>query len=370
AVLTPYATAPTHASLQRESFAEIDPANFAIAHDLLGRAFLQNLAFMDDVGPVDDVERIAHIVIGDQNADTAILQMTNQIADVVHRDGVDAGQRLVEQDVGWMGRKAARDFHAPALTTRQRDRRRVPHMRHAELRHQFLDHSLKARRIAFHQFGGGADILFRGEATEDGRFLRQVADAHAGAPIHRHGRNVVAVKLDGAVVHRDQSSDHVECGRLARAVGTKQADDFTAAQCQTHGAHHGTLLEALPDFGDDETTLALNNANRHVAVTFGRQGLGTVFGCHGKNCAFSDLRNCEGYLAGDLPLVCDWGGVADLPFCWGVKTPCTRPPGAPLAVSWALPVSMFITRWVPRMTFFSFVRTTLPSKVMFLVFRS
>ncbi len=82
-----------------------------------------HLAFMDDVGAVDDVERLAHIVIGDQHADPAILQMLHQIADVVDGDRIDAGERLVEQDVGRMRGEGARDLDAPALAARERDGR-------------------------------------------------------------------------------------------------------------------------------------------------------------------------------------------------------------------------------------------------------
>ncbi len=55
---------------------------------------------MDDRGAVDDVERLADIVIGDEHADAAIFQMRDEGADVADRDGVDAREGLVEQDVG------------------------------------------------------------------------------------------------------------------------------------------------------------------------------------------------------------------------------------------------------------------------------
>src|SRR5690606_24519304 len=60
--------------LPAEAFAEIDPAHVLIGHDLAGAAFHQHLAVMDDEGPVDDIQRLAHVMIGDQHAETAILQ--------------------------------------------------------------------------------------------------------------------------------------------------------------------------------------------------------------------------------------------------------------------------------------------------------
>jgi hypothetical protein len=44
------------------------------------------VAGMDDVGPVDEAERLAHGVVGDQNADAAVAQVTHEILDVAGGD--------------------------------------------------------------------------------------------------------------------------------------------------------------------------------------------------------------------------------------------------------------------------------------------
>src|ERR1700675_962155 len=76
---TPAMVAPC-SWLEREPLAEIDAAHVAIADDFGGCAFLQQLAVVQNVGTVDDIECVAHIVIRDQNADAAILQVHNEIA--------------------------------------------------------------------------------------------------------------------------------------------------------------------------------------------------------------------------------------------------------------------------------------------------
>ena len=53
--------------------------------------------------------------------------------------------------------------------------------------------------IGLEQFGGGADILFGGQAAEDRGFLRQIADAQAGAAVHGQAGDVMAVDLDRPV---------------------------------------------------------------------------------------------------------------------------------------------------------------------------
>ena len=54
----------------------------------------------------------------------------------------------------------------------------------AEFGQQRLDHGLQPGAIGLQQFGGGADILFGGQAAEDRGFLRQIADAQPRAAVH------------------------------------------------------------------------------------------------------------------------------------------------------------------------------------------
>ena len=67
-------------------------------NDLPWRAFHQHMAIMQDICPIDKVQGFAHVVVGDQDTDTAVLQMRYQVADFADGDGVDARQRLVQQD--------------------------------------------------------------------------------------------------------------------------------------------------------------------------------------------------------------------------------------------------------------------------------
>ena len=138
-------------------------------------------------------------------------------------------------------------------------------------------------RIGLDQFGGGADILFGGEAAEDRGFLRQIADAQPGAAVHRKAGDVMAVHLDGAGIGRDQAGDHVEAGGLAGAVGTQQAHHFAAVHRQADRAHHGALVEAFADAGDHQTLAAFDHARPRCRGIGGISGrFGTVFKGHAK----------------------------------------------------------------------------------------
>ena len=88
--------------------------------------------------------------------------------------------------------------------------------------------SSRSSLVGLDHLEDGADVLLDGHAAEDRGFLRQVADAEAGAAVHRHAGDVVAVELDGAVVGLDQAGDHVEDRGLAGAVRAEQADRLAA----------------------------------------------------------------------------------------------------------------------------------------------
>ncbi len=99
--------------------AKVNAADVGMRHDLLRQALHQDHAVMDDVGAIDDFQRGADVMIGDQHADAAVAQMHHQIADIAERDRVDAGERLVEQDEMRLRGEGASDFDAPPLAARQ-----------------------------------------------------------------------------------------------------------------------------------------------------------------------------------------------------------------------------------------------------------
>src|SRR5262245_26384401 len=101
--------------LQLEFLAQIETAHIGVVHDVVGAAFHQDLAGVNDVGAVSKPQRLTHIMIGDQHPDPAISQMPHERLDVSDRDRVDAGKRFVEQHVTRPGRQRPRDFHTSTL---------------------------------------------------------------------------------------------------------------------------------------------------------------------------------------------------------------------------------------------------------------
>ena len=75
-------------------------------------------------------------MVGDQHADAALLQETDDLLDIEHGDRVDAGERFVEQDETRTGGERARDFDAAALAAGERQCRVTAQMRDMQLAQQ------------------------------------------------------------------------------------------------------------------------------------------------------------------------------------------------------------------------------------------
>ena len=85
-------------------------------------------------------------------------------------------------------------------------------------------------------------------ATEDRRFLRQVADALARAHVHRIIGEVHAVERDAPRVRRGETDRHVNGGGLAGAVGAELADDFSRIHREAHASNDGAATVRLGEF--------------------------------------------------------------------------------------------------------------------------
>ena len=84
--------------LEREVVAEIDAFHFGVAPQLPRSAGAEDFSFGDDVCAVGDAQCFADVVVCNQYADAAGLEVENDLLQVEHSDGVDARKRLIQQD--------------------------------------------------------------------------------------------------------------------------------------------------------------------------------------------------------------------------------------------------------------------------------
>ena len=83
--------------------------------DLVRRAVGADLAILDEIAPRGDLERLAHVVVRQENAYALIAQSQDDLADVRDRDGIDAGEGLVQEDQQRLANQAAGDLQTPLL---------------------------------------------------------------------------------------------------------------------------------------------------------------------------------------------------------------------------------------------------------------
>src|SRR2546429_3210307 len=239
----PWAGAPP--GLKREPVAEVDLARDRVGGDLGGGAGHENLAVVEDVRAIGDRERLAHVVVRDEDADAALPQAADDLLDVPDRDRVDAREGLVEQEVLRVRDERPGDLEASPLAAGERVGRIGRQRRQPELGEELTRalSSLAARQLE--RLEDRQEILLDGELAEDRRLLREVADAHAAALVHGQTRDLFSLEEDPAAVGRQEAHHHVERRRLARAVRAQQADDLSALDVERHVVDDLPALEPL-----------------------------------------------------------------------------------------------------------------------------
>ena len=99
-----------------KALAEVDAPDILVTDNLVRRAAHQDAAVVQNISAIHDFERLADVVVGDQDANATVLEIGDKVADVTHGDWVDAGERFVKQQILGICRQTARNFTAPPLT--------------------------------------------------------------------------------------------------------------------------------------------------------------------------------------------------------------------------------------------------------------
>src|SRR5438445_4832755 len=230
-------------NLEGELLAEVDFSGYRIAGDLAGRARHENLALVQDVGAIGDRERLTHVVVGDQDADAPVAQAPDDLLDVADGDGVDARERLVEQQVLRRGHQRAGDLQPAPLAARQGEGRVRGERGQVQLRQQLARARATLEHREVERLQIGQQIFLDCQLAEPRRFLRQVAHAHPAALVHRERRDLLPFDEDAPALGGQQPDHHVEGRRLAGAVGAEQTDHLAPLDVERDVVHDLAGLE-------------------------------------------------------------------------------------------------------------------------------
>src|SRR5579871_2994521 len=206
-------------SAQRKAFPEIDAPHLDIVAKFVRCSGTENLPFGDDICPVSNGKRLTNIVIGDENTDTAGLQVEDDFLQVKDGNGVDTTEGLVQKNEIWLDAEGPGDLDTPTLTTGKRIAPRAANVREVELMDEALRACPALARVKRLSFENGDDVFFNRELAKDRRLLRKVANAEiARTKVHRRVRNIDIVNENAPGLWRHKPHDHVKASGLAGAV--------------------------------------------------------------------------------------------------------------------------------------------------------
>ena len=203
-----------------------------------GRAFGDNFAVVEDVGPVGDLQGAFDVVVGDEDADAGGNEPADFGLQLLHGNRVHAGKRLVQQNQRRIGHHRPGDFQLAAFPAGQKSRLAVDDLAEAEPFDQVVGPAFAFGLADGHGFQNRQQIFPDRQPLKDAGFLRQIAHAQSGAFVHRHFRYVVALEEDTAAVRDNHADGHAERGGLAGAVAAQEAHDRPLAHGDVHIVDH------------------------------------------------------------------------------------------------------------------------------------
>ena len=105
--------------LHGEMLAQVGRAHLLIVKELGRFPFRENSAIAHYICTVADIEGLPHIMVGNQNADTALPKVTDDALDIDNGERIDSREGLVEQNELRLHSEAAGDFQAASLAPGQ-----------------------------------------------------------------------------------------------------------------------------------------------------------------------------------------------------------------------------------------------------------
>ena len=97
--------------------AEVLVTNDTVVSQFGWSALEEDTPFEKEVGAVGDAECFLHVMVGDKDAYVPVFEFPDDILDVLHSNGVDAGDRVVELDELRVDGKATRYLRPSSFAT-------------------------------------------------------------------------------------------------------------------------------------------------------------------------------------------------------------------------------------------------------------
>ncbi len=303
---------PARTQPRRQRGSQVEPGDFIIAHEFLYRAGFRHTTLAHDVCPIDDVERLLDVVIGDQHADAPVPQAGDDALDVMDGNRVHPGERFVEQHELRFTHQRPGDLQPTAFATAEGIRRAPAQVADRQLFEHPLEHRRLLRLRQRLPLEDGADVLLDGELPEHRRLLRQVADAVPRTLVHRPPADVAAVEHHPARLRANEPDEKVERRGLAGAVRAQETDDLALAKGHRDIINDATATEALAEADSLDERCRHFGFGAAAVLSFGTTGAATLlsFGTAGTAAVLSFRA------AGAAPRALGFSGSSWMPSTW------------------------------------------------------
>src|SRR5258706_7491311 len=250
-------------------------ADARLHEDLAGLAELDQLAEVHEGRVVRNAGGLLHVVSHDHDR-VALLQLLHQLLDLLRRDRVQGGARLVEQDHLGLDGDRARDAQALLLAAREAERalvQAVPHLVEETRAHQALLDDLVELRAHTHAVDARA---VRHVLVDRLRERVRLLEHHADAPAQREHvdlgpEHVLVVEQDLArdahavdqVLH---AVDAAQQGRLPAARGSDQGRDLALRNVELDAVQRLCLAVPQREIAHAERRLLELGPSRQVGA--------------------------------------------------------------------------------------------------------
>ena len=173
-------------------------------------------------------------MVGDDDAEPFGRQPADDVLNLVHRKGIDAGEWLVKHQNRRIPHKRTRDLELAAFSARQRVGRLLRDLHKVKRAEQLLRTLRTLLTRKRQRLENRHHVVPHRKLAEDARLLREIAEALARADVDGKSRDVLAAEPDRSGLRLHEPDDHVKRRRLACAVGTEDADDLATAALHVH----------------------------------------------------------------------------------------------------------------------------------------
>ena len=102
-----------------ETITQVFLPDYFVGSQLFWLSLEQDLPLEQKIGTVGDGQGLLYVMVCDQNPNVSVLQSPYNMLNILHRDGIDSGKRLIQHDKLRLNGKATSDLCPTSFTSRE-----------------------------------------------------------------------------------------------------------------------------------------------------------------------------------------------------------------------------------------------------------